>query len=145
MIDTPTDADDFGLGIGDPRDGRGLDHSSLQAKPGINPDSASGLPDGSAPETYRRRGPNGPSDRVNDPSHLRKTPTDPPHDVTSPQNMSELPGAPRMEHDEHYNLGEGDMFTVEDLNTPKLDQISDPWVRKTSSQIRGLAALVRGS
>ena len=143
--ETPTDAYDFGLGLHDPSDGKGLDHSSLQAKPGIDVGPSSGLPDGTSPETYRRMSPDGPTTQVSDPGRIRTTPTNPPHNVTSPSEQMGLPELERSEHSEHYNLGEGDMVTVEDMNVFELDQISDPWMKKTSIKIRDLSDTVRGN
>lgn len=148
--ETPTDANDFGLGIGDPRDGEGVDHSSLEYKPGITPSPHSGLPDGSDPETFRRNGPDGDNRQVNHPRRERTTPTIPParpQDTT--HSMSELPGEDQYsEHEEYYNLGDSSMLTVEDISRPKKDQPSDPWPdwdTHLSSRIRHLAASIRSS
>ena len=153
-IDPPTDADDFGLGYGDPRSGEGVDYAFLEAKPGYDVGPASVLPQGTDPETYRRTGP-GETRRVTDPGGARKTPAWHPYDDTA-MSSTTLPGdGAREEWDQHYNLGPADMVTVEDVSSPKKGQPSDTWICDpdaeepdsdicTSSRIRRLACSVRG-
>lgn len=154
--DTPTDGYDFGLGYGDPRDGKGIDWSALQAKPGLAPPPHSELPDGTDPETLHRDDPDsGEARKVTHPHRYRKTPTEPSHQVTSPSphttySSSTLPGDGQyVEHDEYYNLGDAGMLTVEDLSRPKKDQPSDDWPdwdeHLASRRIRHLAASLRST
>lgn len=118
--ETPTDADDFGLGYG--AKGKGVDRAFQEAKPDITVGPSSGLPQGADVEKIQGK------------------------DWQTVESASELPTGGKNEYRTPYGFGNpmNVLDTIVDNDTPHKLPDEDSLNSPSSENIRRLSASVRG-
>ena len=116
---TPTDVDDFGIGVDVGIRPDGVDRTYLKAKPGLTTEPASGLPQGTGPKVERRKR----------------------------EGVSDLPTDVRVEETTLYPFGNprSGLNTIVDTDSQWIyPNEATPKKNQVSGKIRGLASALKG-